>query len=359
MSQQQDKPKPKQRELTAVEIQEAKVFASQWDESQIKLIWLRKMPAGCNLSDLQMFIYACEVRGLNPLLSEAYARLQFDRDTGEMRLLVLDSVHGLLKLADKTGEMNGIKTTYQEDDSGKLISASTQVWRKGCDHPFEFVAYWDEFVGLTSGGAPSFMWKSKPRVMLGKCSISNALRLAFAAALAGVFVPEELDHTDNAPDPDSEFAVGEIKSEVETVVEPSVQRLDPDVPARIDSTSGPQTDAKVGTTSEPSIAQPKEKIDAQAMPINEVKQKNSALVQRLMLDLQISKEMRQPLLTSYYQGYLGVDTMPKDATVFTPALLALSQFSDATRNARIEFVADAKGLGAKLRADKEFENATA
>lgn len=319
------------------------------------------MPPGCTLDDLQLFIYSCERRDLDPLLSESYCRRQFDRDSGEYKLLLLDGYHGLLKSADKTGEMDGIKTTFQEDNNGNITSATTFVWRKNCAHPFEFTAYWGEFVGM-SNGKPSYMWATKGHVMLGKCSAANALRLAFAAALAGVFVPEELDHTDNSPaEPDSEFAVGELQSEVETAPDSQVQRLDPDVDApKNEPTPGPQ----VGTTRDPIIAQTpekKEKIDAPAMPINltEVKATNSALVQRLMLDLQISKAERVPLLTEFYRGYLGVAEMPKGATVFTPALRALSAFADSTRAARIEFVADPKALGARLRADKEFENATA
>lgn len=359
MPQEQKQPK-KQRDLTPQEIETAASFTSKWTPEQLRLIWKRKMPEGASMEDFQYFLYVTESRDMDPLLGEVYCRRQWDREAGEHRLIILDGVHGLLKAADKTGQLNGIKTTFQEvqtETGTKLLSATTYVWRKGCDQPFEFTAFWDEFVGLHNGAA-NYFWANKGHVMLGKCSTAGSLRLAFAAALAGVYIPEEFDHTDTAPEPNSEFAVGEIKSEVET----AVQRLDSDVPEFEVGNKGSgeniaQAVERVVSEITEVIIAPKEPKDAPAMPINEVKQKNSALVQRLMLDLQIDKTMRQPLLTSYYQGYLGVDTMPKDATVFTPALLALSAFSDSTRAARIEFVADAKGLGAKLRSDKEFENA--
>ncbi len=229
MPQEQQK-KPPQKPLTPEEL--ARFTDTKFTPSQLQLIWTRKLPVGANLEDLQLFLYSCERRDLDPLLSEAYCRLQFDRDTGEYKLLLLDGYHGLLKSADKTGEMNGIKTTFQEDAVGNLLSATTFVWRKGCEHPFEFTAYWSEFVGL-SNGKPSYMWSSKGHVMLGKCSAANALRLAFAAALAGVYVPEELDHSET-PEPDADFAVGRLAPDV-TSSSPGV--VDSDISGRAISPS--------------------------------------------------------------------------------------------------------------------------
>lgn len=345
---QQKRPQPKpQRALTPEELQ--RFSETKFTPSQIQLIWKRKMPVDANLEDFEMFLYVCASKELDPLLGEVFCRLQFERDTGELKLLILDSIHGMLKSADKTKELNGIETTIEVDDGGNIISATATVHRKGCEFPFRATAYWDEY------NANTFIWKQKPRVMITKCATALALRLAFASALAGIYVPEEFERSDNAPaEANIEFAVGEIVSDVKT----EVQRLDPDVAST--SASGSQPSEPVSPII-PQTEPPKEKIDAPAMPINltEVRNKNAAMVQRLMLDLEIAKEMRQPLLTAFYSGFLGVATMPKDATVFTPALEALSAFSDSTRNARIEFVADAKGLGQRLRDEKELENAPA
>ena len=63
--------------------------------------------------------------------------------------------------------------------------------------------------------------------MLGKCSLSPwPYDWPLLTALAGVFAPEgTLSTPDAGAEPNSEFTVGELKSEVET----HVQRLDPDV----------------------------------------------------------------------------------------------------------------------------------
>ncbi len=228
MPQEQQK-KPPQKPLTPEEL--ARFTDTKFTPSQLQLIWKRKMPATASLEDFEMFLYVCETKGLDPLLGEVYARLQWNREDSEWKLIIIDSIHGMLKSADATGQFNGIKTTFHEID-GELVSATTLVWRKGCEHPFEATAYWDEFVGLHDG-KPNLFWRTKKHLMIGKCSQALALRLAFAAALAGVYVPEELDHSET-PEPDADFAVGRLAPDV-TSSSPGV--VDSDISGRAISPS--------------------------------------------------------------------------------------------------------------------------
>ncbi len=329
-----EKPKKKpQRQLEAAELDQSTGFTKKWTRDQLALIWQRKMPVDANLGDFQLFLYACETRDLDPLLGEVYCRLQWDKDSQEFKLLILDGIHGMLKAADKTGQLNGIKTTFQEID-GQLRSATTLVWKKGCDQAFEYTAYWDEFVGMHEG-QPTFMWRTKPHVMLGKCSQANALRLAFAAALAGVYVPEELEHSDAREPGDTNFAVGEtIKDadEFTDAVDKAILRLDTDVN---------------NTTKEPPHVSP-------SMPdqVKQAKQHNAALVQRLMLDLKVAKDMQKPLLLAFYRGFLGLAPeaeLPRDTKLYTPALEALSTYADTDRQASVVFISQPQDLGKHLR----------
>ena len=320
-------------------------YTSRWTPEQLQLIWRRKVPPEATLEDFQMFLYVTESRDMDPLLGEVYCRKQWDRESQEHRLIILDGVHGLLKSADKTGELNGIKTTFQEIDTEtgkKLLSATTCVWRKGCDQPFEFTAYWDEFVGLHNG-SPNYFWANKGHVMLGKCSTAGSLRLAFAAALAGVYIPEEFDHTET-PEPDSEFVVGRLTPDVASEVKTELS--DPGFGTHIKEAIAIVKDI---------IAHPKEEPPPDAMPLSltETKAKNTALVQRFMLDLEVEKSIRVTVLKDFYQGYLGVELLPNDPALFTPALEALDVFATNNRDAHDQFIRGPLALGKRLREESE------
>lgn len=353
-----DTKKTPQRYLTPSELEQAAGFTQKWQPSQIQLIWRKKMPADANLEDLQLFLYACETRDLDPLLGEIHCRLQWEREAGELKLLILDGIHGMFKSADKTGQLNGIKTTFTEDADMGLVSATTLVYRKGCEHPFEATAYWAEY------NAGTFIWKSKPRVMLSKCSQALCLRMAFAAALGGVYLEEEFHLSDSQPEAASEpRPTAEALPDEFTVVATDTPEVESKVaetmvmnPA-VNGTIHPIVAEIVPAEDHPPIQEPEAALFyTGGTPVEHTKeekqkqkQANRALLQRLLTDLQVPTGERARLTNEYCVGYLD-EPLPSDPFGFIEPLAVLDQWAlHNPSEARSQFLSNPRALGHKMR----------
>ena len=339
--------KPQQRDLSAQELEMAASFTKKWSASQLQLIWRRKMPVGCTMEDFQLFVYSCETRGLDPLLGEAWARRQFDSESGEHRLIIMLGIHGLTKLADSTGELDGISESVEGVD-GKIISATATVYRKGCSHPFTATAYFDEYAAYKFGGGLQKNWAEKGRVMIQKCALALALRLGFGAVISGFYAQEEFRDEGNAPslpptappppDSTSEFHIEEVEPGTKTEEEKK-EEVKPEQPS--------DKEAKPALT-------PMQQQDV-------IKQaqlaKNRALIQRLLVDLACPAHLKGSLLPTYIKGYLNADTIPKDAGMVYPALEALDLANTADpKTIRAEFADSPYSLGKRLKELKDAGN---
>ena len=296
------------------------------------------MPVGATLDDLQLFLYLAEQKNLDPLLGQAYARRQWSQELGDYQLIIIESIHGLLKLADATGQLNGITTEFLEGEEYPQ-KATVTVHRKGCDHPFVATAHWDEYVGCKMANGrlvPTKMWQEKSHVMLQKCATALALRLAFPAALGGVYVAEELEHdrgeqSSGAATESDDFVVAE-KTEPSKPEEPPFEANKQEVK---------QEDPK------------KDAVSSATMPKkNEAISKNRAMIQRIMTDMGIHETARKVLIADFFRGYLGVEgDLPPDPSVFVKPLELLDSMHTANPAAiQKEFKANSMEFGKKLKA---------
>lgn len=167
-------------------------------------------------ADFVDFINQCQLTGADPRRKQAHL-VTFKKkikvydpqqnkqvDQWVLKANTIFSYHFFITKAQETGEMQGLKI---EDGIGKYANPNTKmitdenfckvtVTRKGC--PYEFTAWYPEFVktkkDYTSGEITiTEMWLKMPKMMLQKCAIANALRLAFSEALVGMYISEEMN----------------------------------------------------------------------------------------------------------------------------------------------------------------------
>jgi hypothetical protein len=67
------------------------------------------------------------------------------------------------------------------------------------DQPTTAVAVWDSYAALDNNGQPVNVWKTAGDVMLSKCAEALALRKAFPAETAGLYVAGEIPTDDPTP----------------------------------------------------------------------------------------------------------------------------------------------------------------
>lgn len=148
-------------------------------------------------SQILDFFHSCQLSGADPRKRDAY--LVGYESKNVMVHAVVHSYHFLLKQANKTGNLKGVEciTEVREvfdpitGNDKKMIVAIATIHKKDNDAPTVFEAYWEEFVKTKYNGEVVKTWKEKPRVMLQKCAIANALRWAFPESLENIFIEEE------------------------------------------------------------------------------------------------------------------------------------------------------------------------
>jgi phage recombination protein Bet len=153
-----------------------------------------------NDPELRFFAQVCKATGLNPLMNQIVPIKRNDRRApGGKKLTIQTTIHGLRLIADRTGRYApGPLTTFEMRSDGRTPDSATAYVRKlagGVWHDVSDVAYWDEYVQIYDGES-SALWKTKPRVMLAKCAEALALRRAFPAEMAGLYVDEEMPAVD-------------------------------------------------------------------------------------------------------------------------------------------------------------------
>jgi hypothetical protein len=92
---------------------------------------------------------------------------------------------GLLTIAHRSGMFDGMQTEFGYDKGGLLIYAETTIWNKSMKNPIKCRCFLREY------STGQNLWRTKPHVMIQKCSEATALRRAFN--VSGVYIPEEMD----------------------------------------------------------------------------------------------------------------------------------------------------------------------
>lgn len=155
----------------------------EWSSSNdlIQLV-KRTCAKNCSMDEFKLLFATAKLYNLNPLKKEVWA---VKYGTAPANIMV--GRDGFLSIAHKSGQFDGMNTTFEEKD-GKIISATCTVYRKDMKQPIVATVFFEEY----GTNASNPLWRTKPRTMLGKVAESHALRRAFN--VSGVYSPEEMDY---------------------------------------------------------------------------------------------------------------------------------------------------------------------
>lgn len=171
---------------------------------------LRKQIApGLSESELELFLAQAERTGLDPLAGHIIAQKRWDATLEREQLVFYIKIDGLRLIAERTGKYAGQLGPFWcgEDGEWKDVwlsdeppaAAKVGVLRSDFKEPIWGVARFSSYAQFKKDGKLNRSWAKMPDIMLAKCAEALALRRAFPAQTAGLYLPEELK--EDAPEP--------------------------------------------------------------------------------------------------------------------------------------------------------------
>lgn len=154
--------------------------------------------AGVSDKEVMMFMKLCEHQKLNPFLREIYL-VKY----GTSPATFVTGKETFLKRAKRDPNYAGHKVW--SDGEGDQMTATAEVYVKGYQCPItvtvdylEYVALKDEWANGKKTGKkfPNNMWATKPKTMLKKVALVQALREAFPDTFGGMYSQEEISTVD-------------------------------------------------------------------------------------------------------------------------------------------------------------------
>lgn len=138
-----------------------------------------------NITDQEVMMYLklCQYQKLNPFLREVYIIKYGDRYPAT----TVTGKETFLKRAMRNPKYEGHRTGISDDGQ----QAWAEVYLTGYAVPIRCDVDYDEYVGIKDG-KPNKMWASKPKTMLKKVALVQALREAFPEDLGGLYFQEEV-----------------------------------------------------------------------------------------------------------------------------------------------------------------------
>ncbi len=177
---------------------------------------------GATDDELKLFLAVCSRTGLDPFRKQIYFIKRWDTKQGREVGSAQTSIDGLRSIAERTGKYAG-NDDPAFDDEKLPRKAMVTVYKmvEGQRVPFTASARWDQYF---PGDKVGFMWKKMPHLMIGKCAEALALRKAFPAAMAGVYIQEEMAQStpqtkEEVKMLESSKAFEKLKSQIEKMTE--------------------------------------------------------------------------------------------------------------------------------------------
>ena len=133
-----------------------------------------------------MFMKLCEAQKLNPFLREAYL-VKY----GSSPATIIVGKEAFTKKAFRNSRYEGHEVT--SDGQVPDLTATAKVYVNGYKVPITVTVDYDEYAAKNSSGQPNAMWASKPKTMLKKVALVQALREAFPEDLGGLYSEEEIN----------------------------------------------------------------------------------------------------------------------------------------------------------------------
>lgn len=153
------------------------------------------------------FLQKAQLTGADPRLNQIYLIPQKRKIDGQwvQSANIVFAYQFLLIKATATGQLTRIERETVVEDYLDVVAwkprpsltSIVRVWRSDSQYPTTYRARFPEFAKTTSDGSLFATWKEKPYLMLEKCALANALRLAFPEVLTGVLAAEEVDGTES------------------------------------------------------------------------------------------------------------------------------------------------------------------
>jgi len=171
--------------------------------------------------EVMMFLALCKYQKLNPFLREAYL-IKYGSETAT----IVTGKETFLKRAVKNPRYRGHITGISKD--GKIAWAEVHV--KEYDVSIRCEVDYDEYVSKKKDGTINKMWREKPRTMLKKVALVQALREAFPEDFGGMYSPEEISSIQMDTLPTNEIKLP-INMPVEVESQEPHQYKDPTTPA--------------------------------------------------------------------------------------------------------------------------------
>lgn len=172
----------------------------QFNPSREQLDLLKRTIAKDTTDDeFSLFVNTAKRMGLDPFARQIHAVKRWDSKAKCEVMAIQVGIDGYRTIADRTGVYApGPATEFEVNAKGEIVSATAFVKKlvAGEWHTISAAAHYDEYVQRTKEGVPTSMWKTKPRIMLGKCAEAIALRRAFPSQLAGVYTDDEMPTAD-------------------------------------------------------------------------------------------------------------------------------------------------------------------
>lgn len=143
--------------------------------------------------EIHFFLELCKAQNLNPFIREAYL---VKYGTSDAQMVVGKEV--FLKRAMKHPRYKGF--TASVDGEIPNLTATCHVHVDGFKHPISVTVDYSEYVRKKKDGTPTQMWTEKPKTMLRKVALVQALREAFPEEFGGMYSQEEINTVnDNLP----------------------------------------------------------------------------------------------------------------------------------------------------------------
>jgi phage recombination protein Bet len=171
--------------------------------------------------EIVMFLNLCKYQRLNPFLREIYLIKYGDNQPATM----VTGKETFLKRATNHPKYKGHVTGISDD--GKKAWAEVHV--DGYSVPIRCEVEYDEYVGTkdewvsgkkTGRKVPNRMWAEKPRTMLKKVALVQALREAFPDVFGGLYSQEEISSI-SAPLPEENVHNSETQPTNPAPLQPS------------------------------------------------------------------------------------------------------------------------------------------
>lgn len=167
-------------------------------------------------ADLQVFMHVCQRTGLDPFARQIHMIGRNSKnqrtDQWETKYTIQTGIDGYRVVGHRAADRTKTRISVEapewchEDGTwrpvwskkwGWPVAARVTIRRNG--DPFTAVAIFDEYKQTKRDGNLTSMWAQRPAGQLAKCAEALAWRMAFPHDLAGIYVEEEMQQSDNTP----------------------------------------------------------------------------------------------------------------------------------------------------------------